>query len=173
VGFGVSGQTIPPQLKGRDRLAYLIDKAYDFYSADFATADSIFTEAAAEAQQNEWTSEEAGAAIVLGIIYYLQGKYDEALPQYQHALDLYQGLNDDGGQAAVLNEMGNFFIKRKEFERALKLPKQGAEKALVARDTVLYSNSLDMQGRLQLLQEDLPVAEALWLKVLRLRRQIL
>lgn len=171
-GFSVSGQTVPTHLEGKARLDYLIDNAYDFYSADFARADSIFNAAATSARQNGWEAQEAGAAKVLGIIFYLQGKYDEALPQYQHALDLYQGLEDERGQAAVLNEMGNFFLKRQEFDRSLQLLERGATKALSVGDTVLYSNSLDMQGRLQLLNDKLPVAKALWLDVLRLRRRI-
>ena len=166
------GQTSPAQLMSQEELASLIEDAYSIYSADFARADSIFSQARSRARQQGWTKEEAGALRILGVIHYLQGDYEGALPLYQASLDLAESLGDRRGQAAVLNEIGNFFIKRKEFDRAETMLLRSADDALAARDTVLYSTSLDMQGRIKLYQQDLAAAGKLWNEVLLIRRQI-
>ena len=163
-------QTPPPA--GRARLQRLLDDAYAVYTADFGRADSLFSAAAAEARQNDWVPEEAAALKYLGIVKYLSGHYPEALEDYQRSLSLYEGLNDAAGRAAVLMELGNFFKKRNEIDRALDHLRRGERLSREAGDSVLLSNSLDTQGRIFQSTGDRQRAADLFARVLAIRRAI-
>ena len=146
--------------------------AYAVYSRDFGVADSLFTRAVNTAVTAGWTAEEAGARLNRGIVYFLTGRYAPALEEYQTALALYEEIEDEGGQAAVLVEMGNFFKKRKEIERARDHLDRAAELAEKAGNQRLLSNALDIGG--QLLQQLGDYAGALsnFQRVLTIRRAI-
>ena len=165
-------QRAPDSLRGRERANYLIDRAYSIYSADFTVADSLFTGVEAEARQQGWDPERAAALKYLGIIRFLTGDYSAALARYQQSLDLYKELADPIGQAAVLIEMGNFFKKRSEYDRARKMLQQGEALSRSGGDSVLLSNSLDIQGLLALDGGDPEVAGDFFREVLDIRRAI-
>ena len=169
--IALSQNAVPPAAT-RAQLQVYLDDAYRFYQGDLIRGDSLFTEVLAQARRLEWRAGEAGANKVLGIVKYLRGDYDEALPHYQRALDGYEALGDGAGQAAVLNEMGVFFHKRGDLARAHSLLQRGGELALAARDTVLYGNSLDLRGQFDLRAERYEVAGERFAEVLRLRRII-
>ena len=94
------------QSLSRPEIAGLNAEAYAIYSRDFTAADSIFRHAAAVATANNWPAEAAGAKLHLGVVNFLAGRYEEALPLYQSALSTFETLGNEAGQAAVLVVMG-------------------------------------------------------------------
>ena len=167
---------LPTALGAQTRLTYtqnqvdsLVAGAYAIYSADLNRADTIFRAAAESATTNGWDAQEAGARKVLGIVTYLRGDYEAALPEYQRALRLYEGLGDGAGAGATMIEMGNFFTKRQEFDRATDLLTRGGGLVLSAGDSVGYSNSLDNRGMIAFRQNDLNRADSLFAAVRTLR----
>ena len=156
----------------RSEIATLNADAYAIYSRDFAAADSIFRRAATAAAANDWPAEAAGAHLHLGVVNFLAGRYEEALPLYQSALSTFETLGDEAGQAAVLVEMGNFFKKRKELERAGEMLGRAAELAERAGDQRLLSNALDIRALMDQQAGSLDLARERYDRVLRIRREI-
>ena len=146
--------------------------AYRIYTADFGRADSLFALASATARREGWTTEEAAARKNLGVVRFLTGEYDAALAEFQTALSLYEDLADDIGQASVLVEMGNFFKKRRETDRARSMLRRAARLARQGGDDRLYSNALDIDAMFDLDAGNLDVAERQFREVLALRRRI-
>ena len=156
----------------RPDIAALNERAYTIYSRDFAAADSIFRRAAAVADEQGWAAEAAGAYLHLGVVNFLAGNYQEALPLYQTALSTFETLGDEAGQAAVLVEMGNFFKKRKELERAGEMLGRAAKLAERAGDERLLSNALDIRALMEQQAGNVGTARELYDRVLSIRRRI-
>ncbi|MTB52825.1 tetratricopeptide repeat-containing sensor histidine kinase [Lewinella sp. W8] len=166
----VAGQDISGS--DEERLAHVLEHAYEYYSADFDTADSLFRWAVATAESLGRERDRATSLKFLGVVNYLSGRYPAALEHYQESLSAYEALDDPAGQAAVLNEMGNFFRKREERDRALAMFTRAGELALRASDSTLYATSLDLRGILARDQQQLKKADSLWQVVLKIRLAI-
>lgn len=160
------------QSLSRTEIAKLNADAYRIYSRNFAAADSLFRAAAETAARNDWPAEAAGATLHRGVVNYLAGNYREALALYQSALATFEILNDEAGQAAVLVEMGNFFLKRKETGRAREMLIRAEALAAAGGDERLRSNALDIRGRLEQNSGDKSAARELYERVLAIRRNI-
>ena len=156
----------------RADVAALNEQAYQIYTADFARADSIFQRTSQVAAENNWAAEEAAARKNLGIVRFLAGDYDAALPEYQAALSQFEDLGDEVGQASVLVEMGNFFLKRKDQARAGELLDRAARLARAGGDDVLYGNARDIRAMMDLRAGNLDAAGEALFEVLALRRRI-
>jgi signal transduction histidine kinase len=166
------GQTLPNDLQGRERLAYLYERAYSFYTADFERADSLFRWAERLSSERGWATEHAAALRYLGIVAFLSGKYEAALAYYQQSLAEAEALGDPAAQSAVLVEMGNFFKKRDEYDRALDHLRRAEKLARAAGDSVLLSNSLDIQGLVLQDVGDYVSAAELLAEVVSIRRAV-
>ena len=156
----------------RTAIAALNAEAYAVYSRDLVAADSVFAAAVTRADAQGWREEAAGARLNRGIVTYLRGQYPVALALYQRALADYEALDDAGGQAAVLVEMGNFFKKREEYDRARDQLVRATALAERANDRRLLSNALDIRGQLEQRTGNADAARALYHRALRIRRTI-
>ncbi|MEQ9299400.1 MAG: tetratricopeptide repeat protein [Cyclobacteriaceae bacterium] len=85
---------------------------YEIYSSDFDQAKTLVNEAIALAAKNGWPNEEALAQKNLGIILYLRGEYENALPAYLRSYELFDSLKNYRGLGQLANEMANYFRKQ-------------------------------------------------------------
>ena len=161
-----------PSGSERERVRSVLDSAYYIYTADFGRAESIFASVAGIATRNGWQTELAAAHKYHGIVKFLSGDYAAALEHYQRGLSIYESLGDVGGQAGVLLEMANFFKKRNEIDRALDYLRRGERLSREAGDSVLLSNSLDIQGVIRKDTGEPERAADLFAEVLAIRRAI-
>lgn len=85
---------------------------YEIYSSDFDQAKILVNEAIALSIKNSWPNEEALAQKNLGIILYLRGEYENALPAYLRSYELFDSLKNYRGLGQLANEMANYFRKQ-------------------------------------------------------------
>jgi len=55
----------------------------------------------------------------IGIVYYYQGKYLEALEQYNQSLKIFQDIKDNVGIANLYNNIGASYYNKADYARAL------------------------------------------------------
>lgn len=161
-----------PTLPDAEQVDQTNEHFYQLFSADFAKATEQGDRALAIAEKQNWPDREALTLKNLGVVNYLQGYYEVALDYYQRSADTYASIGDYAGQGAVYNEMGVFFKKRKELDRALEYLDRAFQLCEEARDTYCVSVSLDNRGTLFLEQEQYPLADSIFREVVSLRQLI-
>ncbi|MCP4229926.1 MAG: tetratricopeptide repeat protein [bacterium] len=101
----------------------IVDTLNDLASAYFRINPELTEKHAKEANdiaEETGYSEGIGRSLkVIGISYWVRGKYDKALDYYLEALTVYQVLGNELDIADISNNIGIIFAERKNFDQAL------------------------------------------------------
>ena len=160
------------RLDVRARVQAVHQRFYSLYSADFDRARELAEWSVRVSVDSAWKSEEAGARLDLGVITYLSGRYDEVLPQYIRALQLYDSLLDDRGVARVNNEMAVFHHKQSDLERALACLAESERRARKIGDLEQLGTSLGHHGAFLSVRGRYDEAYPFYLEVLDIRTRL-
>jgi signal transduction histidine kinase len=148
-------------LDGKEKVTYINQQYYSLYSTSFKKALEHLSFAKEQAQKNEWKPELALTQRNLGIVYFLQGNYESALSSFQEALSLFESLDDPVGTGFTLKEMGNYFKRQKQPEKALELLNRGIALCTQAKDTTCLAENMDIKGVVLLEMGKLEEAKAI------------
>lgn len=152
------------QLDERGKLEYINQNFYSIYSADFTNSLLLTREAVELSRALRLPQKEAIALKNYGIVCYLVGDYEKALPAYLRSYDLYDSLGDKSGLAQLCNEMANFYQKQGEFEKSLNLWDQSAELAKESNDLRTLGTSYGMQATFHWIRKNYKKSDSLYLK---------
>jgi signal transduction histidine kinase len=86
------------------------------------------------AHKLDFAAGEAKARNNLGVVYHLQGKYEQALFNYERAMHLYKQIENDKALAAVLGNVASVFQAKGESAKALDYYSQSISYAIRADD---------------------------------------
>jgi len=86
----------------------------------------------------------------MGIGYYYQGKYKEAIITWQQAIDVYKLIGDSKGVANMLNNLGSIYFNQGDDAKALEIHLQSLKMSEVINDTLRVLTSLTNIGNIYL-----------------------
>ena len=89
----------------------------------------------------------------MGIAYYLQGKYKEAVLTYQQAIEVYKQIGDKKGVANMLNNQGAVYFAQGSDDKAFELYLQSLKLSEEVNDTLRILTSLTNIGGVYLNKE--------------------
>ena len=117
-----------------------------FFNTNPDTSIIIANSAKLLAEQNNYKSGLALAFKNIGKGYYLQGKYKEAVINWQQAIDVYSLLNDKKGVANMLSNQGAVYFNQGDDAKALELHLQSLKMSEALNDTLRILTSLTNIG---------------------------
>ncbi|SNS51763.1 Tetratricopeptide repeat-containing protein [Ekhidna lutea] len=158
-------------LSGLDLVDYINNNFYAIYSADFAHSLQLTRKAVKLSKKLNSPHKEALAQKNYGIILYLIGDYETALPAYLRSYDLYDSLNDKSGLAQLCNEMANYYQKQGEIEKALSLWTKSEHLAKESGDLRTLGTSYGMQAAFHWVRKNYKKSDPLYLKCHAIRLQ--
>jgi signal transduction histidine kinase len=158
-------------LSDQQKVRFINNNFYKLYSTDFANATELAQWAAETSIKNKWREEEAYAHLNWGVILYLSGKYDDVLPKFFHARDLFDSLKNKTGLAAINNEMAVFYHKQKDLAKAWSCLDVSEKLAREINDLVILGTSLSHRGSFLARQEKFSEAKPYYEEVYRVRVQ--
>jgi signal transduction histidine kinase len=156
----------------KKQVEYINDHFFAVHSRGAALAIELGEKALARAKKNQWTRLEAQTRKNLGVAYYLEGNYPQALLCYQTALDLFELAGDPSGQGQALKEMANYFKKLQRYDKALEHLEQAIAICTEVRDTHCIAAALDIKGVVYIEQGRLGEAEAIFQQELALQLRL-
>ncbi|MBS1744050.1 MAG: tetratricopeptide repeat protein [Bacteroidetes bacterium] len=121
-----------------------LSKAYFNDNPD--TSVIIASEAKTLAEQINYQSGLALALKNMGIGYYLQGKYKDAVITEQQAIDVYKSIGDKRGVANMLNNQGAVYFNQGDDAKAFELYLQSLKMSEELNDTIRILTSLTNIG---------------------------
>ena len=117
-----------------------------YFNTNPDTSIIIANSAKLLAEQNNYKVGLALAYKNIGKGYYLQGKYKEAVINWQQAIDVYSILNDKKGVANMLSNQGAVYYAQGDDAKALELHLQSLKMSEVLNDTLRILTSLTNIG---------------------------
>lgn len=126
----------------------LLESYYAFSNTDSAIL--LTKEGLILAKEHNLRNWEAEFSNWLGIIYGIQGKYDEALTEHYNALHIFNLDRDLKGVSRVLNAISIIFYNRSEYERSLTYLKQSTAIRKYTKDTLGLASNFNNLGNLWL-----------------------
>jgi len=124
------------------RVNTLIDLAANYYRVDPREAKKIATEARDLAEKSNYPSGLAYSHKALGMSYYFQNDWVDALVEWQIALEVFRSINDMNGVSNILNNLGAVHFNGGDDEAALKFYLQSLEVAEKNDDTLRFVTAL-------------------------------
>ena len=91
-----------------------------FYVSDFRQAEDAFISGLQMARKKGNREFEGAFLGNIGLVYFNQGKLEEALKSHQAAFEIHKQIGHPLGQANDLNNIGNVYAKQGKLEEALK-----------------------------------------------------
>ena len=88
-------------LSDKDKVEFVIKNFYKLYSADFDNTIALANEAVSLSRKHQWKDLEGKSQVCLGVVYFLKGDYENALPKYNRAIDLFDSLHHQEGQGRL------------------------------------------------------------------------
>ena len=158
-------------LSDQEKVKFINKNFYKLYSADFANASELAQWAVETSFRNKWKEEEAFANLGWGVITYLSGKYDNVLPKYFRARDLFDSLHHQAGLAAINNEMAVFYHKQKDLDKALACLDTSEKLARAINDLTALGTSLGHRGAFLAIQGKFTEAKPFYEEVYKIRIQ--
>ena len=128
-----------------------LSKAYVHDNPD--TAIIIATESKKIAEQIKFESGLALSLKYIGIGYYLQTKYVDAIKSWQEALEVYKRIGDKRGIANILGNQGAIYFNRGDDAKALELHLQSLKISEEISDTLRILTCLNNIGIVYLNKE--------------------
>ena len=117
-----------------------------FFNSNPDTSIIIANSAKLLAEQNNYKAGLALAFKNIGKGYYLQGKYKEAVINWQQAIEVYSLLNDKKGVANMLSNQGAVYYAQGDDAKALELHLQSLKMSEALNDTLRILTSLTNIG---------------------------
>ena len=158
-------------LSDHEKVKFIHKNFYQLYSTDFTHASELTQWAVETSVHNKWKEEEAYANQDWGVITYLSGQYENVLPKYFRARDLFDSLNHKGGLAAVNNEMAVFYHKQKDLDKALACLDTSEKLAREINDLTALGTSLGHRGSFLAIRGKFTEAKPFYEEVYRIRVQ--
>ncbi|MEO9483184.1 MAG: histidine kinase [Ekhidna sp.] len=157
------------KLSEREQIEYVNKNFYSIYSADFSNSSKLTEMAVELSKALKLPAQEALAQKNYGIILYLTGDYENALPAYLRSYDLYDSLDDLSGLAQLSNEMANYYQKQRAFDKSLQLWAQSAKLSIEVNDLRTLGTSYGMLAAFHWLRKNYKVSDSLYLLCHRIR----
>jgi signal transduction histidine kinase len=158
-------------LSDREKIKFINTNFYKLYSADFNNANELSKWAVEISRKNNWIEEEAYANLGWGVIVYLSGRYEEVLPKFFRARDIFDSLNHKSGLAAIHNEMAVFYNKQQELDKALHCLDVSEKLAREINDLTALGTSLGHRGAFLSIRGKLTEAKPYYEEVYKIRLQ--
>ncbi len=141
-------QTIPSEITRNEQTAKALNKkAYDARLTDPKKTISIGKQANKIATKLNLIKEIAEANRVIGIGFYYLNEKDSAVSRYLVAIDQFQQIKDELGEAKVLNNIGNLWketdydIALSYYQKVLKIAKKHHKEDLIAGSYMNIGNT--------------------------------
>lgn len=140
----VSGTGVAQTLNAKDTafVNELLTKSKSLFGEDPEKAIAVARQAQAAAISASFKKGEATALKNIGVGYYFQQKYVEALDYWNQSLKIFQSLNDEVGISNLLNNMGAIYKDQGDDARALDYCLQALKLAEKTSDTTRLISSL-------------------------------
>lgn len=119
-----------------------------FFNSNPDTSVAIAASSKALAEKIDYKTGLALAEKNMGIGYYLQGKYKEAVLTWQQAIDVYKLIDDKKGVANMLSNQGAVYFAQGDDAKALELYFQSLKMSEEIGDTLRIVSSLNNIGSL-------------------------
>jgi two-component system, NarL family, sensor kinase len=158
-------------LSDQEKVKFINKNFYKLYSADFAHATELARWAVETAAKNKWRDDEANSNLSWGVITYLSGKYDDVLPKYFRARDLYDSLGNKAGLANINNELAVFYHKQKDLDKALACLDVSEKSAREVNDLTALGTSLGHRGSFLAIRGRFTEAKPYYEEVYKIRVQ--
>ncbi len=127
-------------------VAALLNESKNYFTSDATKALNLATEALNYSKQLGLKKEEGYAYKNIGITYYFQGKYIEALENYNASLDVFKEVNDFVGIANLQNNIGAIYYDRADYAKALEYYLQSLKNAEASGDKLRILSALNNIG---------------------------
>ena len=158
-------------LSDLEKVKFINTHFYKLYSADFDNARKLSEWAVVTSRQNNWMEEEAYANLGWGVVVYLSGRYDEVLPKFFRARDIFDSLHHKAGLAAIHNEMAVFYNKQQELDKALSCLDTSEKLAREINDLTALGTSLGHRGAFLSIRGRITEARPYYEEVYKIRQQ--
>jgi len=135
------------------RVNSLLDLAANYYRVDPKEANKLATEAKELAQGSGYPTGVAFAHKALGMSYYFQGDWVNALVEWEMALEVFESIKDLNGVSNILNNLGAVHYNGGDTERALDFYLQSLKVAEETSDTLRVVTALINIGSVYLVKE--------------------
>ncbi len=135
------------------RVNTLIELAGNYYRSDPQEALKIATQAKELADKIEYKNGLALAHKALGMAYYFQNDWVDALVEWEFALDVFRSVNDLNGESNMLNNLGAVHFNGGDSESALDFYLQSLRVAEANGDSLRIVTALINIGSVYLLKE--------------------
>ncbi len=144
---------------------------YKTYSADFELAEEQMRAALEFANQNSWPARSAKSSLHLSIVLYMKGAYEESLRFAHSSYQIYDSLKNESGMARAANELGNYYRKQGQEERALAFWNEAVELSMSSNDFEALGTSYGMLGTFYWINEDFETSDTYYAKCYEIRVQ--
>jgi len=121
-----------------------------------------------EAQGLDYPAGEARARASLGVVLYLNGRYQDGVEAYLEAIRLFEELNMPIELASAYGDLG-YQMKRRNLHRAMQYMNQGIKIAETGNDTLTLCSLYNNFGVLQEMDNDLDSASDYYRRALNLK----
>ncbi|RYG37137.1 MAG: tetratricopeptide repeat protein, partial [Chitinophagaceae bacterium] len=140
------GQAYSQQKPDSLTVVKLLDESKGYFTSDATKALNLATQALNQAKQLGLKKEEGYAYKNIGITYYFQGKYIEALENYNKSLEIFKSIKDYVGIANLQNNIGAVYYDRADYARALEFYLQSLKNSETAGDKLRILSALNNIG---------------------------
>jgi len=140
-------------LADTSRIKFLNALSKNYFNDNPDTSVTIGSEARDLAEKIDFKTGLALSLKNMGIGYYLQGKYVEAIKTWQQAITVYDTINDKIGVANMLSNMGAVYFNQGDDAKSLELHLQSLKIAEEKNDSLRILTSLTNIGALYLNKE--------------------
>ncbi|HRD52212.1 MAG TPA: adenylate/guanylate cyclase domain-containing protein [Flavobacteriales bacterium] len=157
--FGQTGvidslkQVLKSNLTDSARVRTLLELSSQYYRTDAAEAHRLAEEAKEWAQSNNDKNGEAYAYKAIGMSYYYQNNWIDALVNWKHALATFREINDENGVANMLNNLGAVHFNGGDDKSALEYYLESLRLAEANNDTLRTVTALVNIGTVYLTKE--------------------
>lgn len=115
---------------------------------------------------------EAMAFVQMASSYYVRGKLNEALEEFEVALALFKKAKNEKGIADVLTNMGAVRLYLGQHDEALDLYQQGLKVHIKLNDSTAIANDINAMGAIEMARGDLANAAELYTEALHILEKL-
>lgn len=124
----------------------LIEEGKSLVGSDSVKAINLSNQAIELARDAGYKKGEGYAYKNIGLVYYYQGNYVEALESWSKALEIFESIREDAGAANMLSNIGGIYLTQGADDKALEFSLRSLKIAEKMRDTVRMISALTNIG---------------------------
>jgi signal transduction histidine kinase len=158
-------------LSEKDKVDYILKNQYALYSADFDHGLRLMQEAISISKKHKWKDKEGTAVMIEGVIHFLKGDFESALPSYLRAYTILDSLHDFNGLSRLCNELGVFYRRQSDSKKAYHYLDEAERFALKANNRETLGTSYAHRAVMFERENRPKEAYALYEKVYQIRRE--